>query len=500
MSLQTLVQSASGQGAIPAVSSSSKGLGKLVASSKQVISAPSAPPATPQSFGQKFAGGVKNVTDFLGLGTATDVIGQDIAHATADDRTKALLPLPSASQNLGASLQVGSFLIPAFGAERIAGSVATGALTRAAIEGSIAGGEYGLTSGAGESLAKTPTINPGDIIKNSLEQGGINAAGGALLGLGGALASKGLSKLLSKSKPLEEATAKGPIRLPVQSENIERNVPIETPTTKHAEYAKSQGYEPIVPPEQLPVIQAGRPAPSTLPTIQTIPKSSNKLGDLTIEPIPEPKTPQVIPETPNVVTQTPKVAPKASEVTAPIAKSTPPATGTKVSKIAGSIDAKAVENNLTTGFKDLAGYDPKTIKDQSEKISNLMNTSMDDTRAIVRGEKPVPEGVSGTYLIKAVEDHAIAKGDGEILRELASSPLTSETSRYAQELRMAAERNPESPLKAISDINKARETKIEKNTPLPKARKAVVSDIQKEILKSAPKKEDWNSFIDTLTC
>lgn len=525
-------------------------------------------------------GGLQATTDFLGLKGTTDTLGEDIAHFSADPRTKPLLPLPSAGQNVGAALQVGSFLIPATGAERIAAQVGEGALTRAAVSGAISGAEYGATSGAGTALTAKPEATDKEILTEAAKQGAIGTVAGGALGIAGSLAGKGIAKLLGEAKPVEAPTA--PLKVPVESEGIQNNIPVSTPNTRAATYAKSQGYEPYTPPEQLPTIDTGPAAKSNLPTIQTEPKPSNKLGDLTVEPLKVVKAAPVAPKEPNVVVPKTTVASKIDERLAPIAdkegnvtvyraapefptdtftkdthfatkpetaryyseshykgepsdisvrefkvpasllkrggsndswqlkedypvsgapKVAPQSIGTaKVSKISKSINAKSVENGLTSGFKDLAGYEPKVIKDQAEKISNLMSDNMDNTRAIIRGEKPVPDGVSGTYLVKAAEDHAIATGNGEMLRELASSPLTSETSRFAQELRMAAERNPESPLKAISDINKARESKAARTTDVPKAKKATVSDIKEEIRKAAPKKEDWNSFIDTLTC
>lgn len=64
-------------------------------------------------------------------------------------------------------------------------------------------------------------------------------------------------------------TEHGPVRtLPVTSETPGGNVPVSTPKTKHAAYAKSQGYEPIIPDSQLPVISIGDKASSKeLPTI-----------------------------------------------------------------------------------------------------------------------------------------------------------------------------------------------------------------------------------------
>lgn len=507
MSLATLVSNAKGTSQTTSVpTQATKGIGRLLASSKPAVTTPSAPAPVPQSFAQKAGGailkGATAVTDFLTPGL-TDVLSSDIAHATVPANQKQYITEPTAGQNVGAALQVGSLLLPATGAERIAGSVAEGAFTKAALQGAASGAQFGVLGGAGQALSSTPQATDKDIATQAAKQGLIGAGAGALLGLGGAVVGKGLGKLLEKSKPVES-----PVKVPVESEAIQNKIPISTPRTRATEYAKANGYEPYTPPDQLPTIPVGPKATSELPTIQTLPKPSTKLGDLTVEPIKEPTIPSQTPKTAPTATSVSKTT-ETTPVNVQVPKTTPtaaapkiPASSTsKVSKIASSVNAKSVEEGLTSGFKDLAGYEPKVIKDQADKIANLMNESLDKTRAIVRGEEPVPSGISGTYLIKAAEDHAIATGNGEMLREITSSPLVSETSRYGQELRMAAERNPESPLKAIQDINKAREGRIIRNgTDVGKIKKKIVSDVKEEIRKTAPKKEDWDSFIEKLTC
>lgn len=216
----------------------------------------------------------------------------------------------------------------------------------------------------------------------------------------------------------------------------------------------------------------------------------------TPEPVVTAKAPSEVQSTPthpssientNSIEPTSPVIPKTVETT-----SVP-----KTSKIASSLNAKAVEQNLTEGFKDLAGYDPKTIKDQAAKITSLMENNMSDVRAIINGDKPVPDGISGTYLIKAAEDQAVKTGDTSLIQDLAKSPLTSETSRFAQELRMAAERNPESPVAAIKEITQAYNNRAVRTGATADKLKA---DVNTEIAKVAPKKQTWSQFIDEITC
>lgn len=48
----------------------------------------------------------------------------------------------------------------------------------------------------------------------------------------------------------------------------------------------------------------------------------------------------------------------------------------KPSKVGLSIEAKSIEQKLTDGFGDTAGYDPITIKDQALRAADLMNRDM----------------------------------------------------------------------------------------------------------------------------
>lgn len=170
------------------------------------------------------------------------------------------------------------------------------------------------------------------------------------------------------------------------------------------------------------------------------------------------------------------------------------------SKIAKSVEAKSIEAGLTKGFSDLAGYDKITIKDQSERAAALINENIDEARAILRGEKELPSGLKGTALIKAMEDHILKNPSSDLSYELANSPLITGTSEAAQELRLAAERDPDSATSKIQEIKKAREEKAGKGKT-ERAKKTVKKLVEatKEVNLS---KEDlqWDNFLDSITC
>jgi len=197
--------------------------------------------------------------------------------------------------------------------------------------------------------------------------------------------------------------------------------------------------------------------------------------------------------TPEAVTEKPTV------VEAPA----PPVIGKgKVSKIAESIQAKFIEQGLTKNFGHLAEYTPIIIKEQAQKASDLINTNIDEARRIIRGDKPLPEGLKGTALITAMEERIKKTADGEMASELASSPLVSGTSAAAQELRLAAERDPESPVKAIQDINKLLEESAKKRRPgkiLNQAKINITDNIKNEI-KKANSSQSWEQFILSIRC
>lgn len=157
----------------------------------------------------------------------------------------------------------------------------------------------------------------------ALENGGTDTTGkslaiNTLLGAGtGALlhgAGKVIPKLSKKGVPqvLDETLNTSDN---VATNQIEEIIPSKlSPKDKMAVYSQKMGYEPYIPDEQLPTIQAGNVPKSGLPTIQVGEKPPKKVkGDFTYEPIVEPKPiqpkpviEQVIPEV-NTAKVTPEI-------------------------------------------------------------------------------------------------------------------------------------------------------------------------------------------------
>jgi len=175
----------------------------------------------------------------------------------------------------------------------------------------------------------------------------------------------------------------------------------------------------------------------------------------------------------------------------------------KPSKVATSVEEKAIAKKLTESFSELAQYTPITIKEQAKKIDKLIKTDIEKAKQIIKGEEPLPKGLLGGTVIKAMEDYAVATGDVSLIMDIANSPLTAETSVHAQELRTLAERSPTSPVKVIGDVTKAREVKAVKRHKVKSTNKLktdTVKEIKTEIKKVASTKETWSDFIKSIQC
>lgn len=276
------------------------------------------------------------------------------------------------------------------------------------------------------------------------------------------------------------------------SDDAAVKIPVQSDTT-----ATDHPAEPVetVKPTEEPAQDGSKPAPIAPEVPETPPTPSFKPLQAP-ETAPEapgaPKTP-VSPEDPAAPKQ-PLQAPKQADTAKPLQ------TAPGQSKIGKSIEVKAVDAKLTEGFKGTAGYDPITIKDQAERATKLVSDNIDQARAVVRGDAPLPEGLKGTALIIAMEEHIKANPDGELAHELANSPLVSATSGAAQELRLAAERIPDSITAKFREVKAAREAAVEKRGGMKKQVEAAKSDIKKEIKRTVSKPQTWDDFIRQVQC
>lgn len=176
--------------------------------------------------------------------------------------------------------------------------------------------------------------------------------------------------------------------------------------------------------------------------------------------------------------------------------------GNKPSGIAKSIESKAIEEGLISkGLDKLASYDSSTIKEQAEIFSRTVNEKgIDEVRAIIRGEKPLPEGAKGFPFIVATEKYLETNPNPEMINELANSPLTSSASEAASELGLGQNRGQDAFTAKVTEIKKAREEKVGKDVKAKK--KKIIKDLKEETEKINLSKEDlsWDKFIEGITC
>lgn len=269
-------------------------------------------------------------------------------------------------------------------------------------------------------------------------------------------------------------------RLQVEAQTGQVKVPA-TPMERLSQYSQKQGYEPYTPTSELPTIQMG-PQAKGLPEIQ--------MNDT-------PSSPFLPPGAKYVSEPTPIERASGLPVEKPVPFGAAPVEGDKVSGMAKSFEAKAIEKNLVSKFNELATYDSKTVEDQARRVALIVDDGPVRMSRILKGEETLPQGVSGQMFLNGAEEYAMAKNDAGLMRDLASSPLTSETSVHAQEMRFAAERSGEaSPLQAMKEIEKIRASKVKDPQG---AKRVEMNDIKKEISKVS-KKQSWAEFVNSIEC
>lgn len=176
-------------------------------------------------------------------------------------------------------------------------------------------------------------------------------------------------------------------------------------------------------------------------------------------------------------------------------------TGTiKTRGLSLGVEANAIEKRLTTKLGELPEYETVNMKEQAQHGARLISEDYENARSIALGEKAPPKGVLPESVFVAVENLAIKEGDIATLQDLANSKLTSQATTMGQRIRTLGERDPDSPVEAIQEVQKARQESIAKRTDIKKEKAKTVSEIETHIKKNVPKKEDWNSFISSIQC
>lgn len=177
---------------------------------------------------------------------------------------------------------------------------------------------------------------------------------------------------------------------------------------------------------------------------------------------------------------------------------------TMVRGLSEGVEAKAIENNLTQTFGDLPEYQQVSMAGQASKAAALIEADYDSAKAIAMGRKQPPKNLLPESVFVAVEKKALAEGDVDTLRDLAThSRLATEATTMGQRIRTLAERDPASPVGAIQEVQKARAADIASRGQDISAKTAeTVREIKQSMRSTAASSRipAWNDFITSITC
>ncbi len=174
----------------------------------------------------------------------------------------------------------------------------------------------------------------------------------------------------------------------------------------------------------------------------------------------------------------------------------------KTRTLAQGVEDSAIEGKLTESFGDLPEYHELSMADQAAKASELIRADYDNAKAIALGRVQPPRDVLPESVFVALEKHALAAGDVETLRQLATeSKLTTAATTMGQRIRTLGERDPASPVGALQEIARSREAAVKRSVAdIDQAKAEAVSAIKTSIREAASTRSDWASYIDGITC
>lgn len=142
-------------------------------------------------------------------------------------------------------------------------------------------------------------------------------------------------------------------------------------------------------------------------------------------------------------------------------------------------------------------YRVSTQKVQAEMAAQLVTENPAMARKVAMGEANAPGDLLPEFVYIAMENKAIAEGDVATLRELASSVRTEEATTMGQRIAALATRDPESPVRAMADVAKAREARLGNAKEL--AAK-VSAELSKQLDGITIEPAKLKKFIDDITC
>jgi len=342
----------------------------------------------------------------------------------------------------GAGLEAASYLpiarIPALGKQALTKGIPIAAKAFAK-EGAIAGGVGGI----GHEM-QSPESTLGSVAKSGALGTVLGGAFGAGFGAATPVVGRALTSLIGKGAARE---------VPKLTVNEWKSA--GKPKMTHEEYAKSQGYEPIVPDKDLPTIQMGDgivPRKSTLPIIEageSIPKASSKAQA------------RFVPERVASVIEPRKAEPIKVEapIPSPFKAETPVAVVPKPKD--GEMKSRVFERmkNETPDIEGDVGYTPIKLRQEAEKAVDLIAKDKQEAFDIAMGKR-VSNDITSTSANIALAEKALEEGNMTLYSRLVKNRSLAQTRRGQEIVSEKASVSDNSTSRYVKELVAARLEKL----------------------------------------
>ena len=150
--------------------------------------------------------------------------------------------------------------------------------------------------------------------------------------------------------------------------------------------------------------------------------------------------------------------PKAELPKTETTKDIPESGETKVRGLAKRTEAEAIAKGITKGLNNLPEYDVKKNQPRIEQAADIIANDIERAKRIVRGEETIADETLQGFIYEGLKEYAVKNNDFKLVKDLATEDVVSaKGTQYGQFIQSLRDSDPNSPVKAIKDIIKARE-------------------------------------------
>lgn len=169
----------------------------------------------------------------------------------------------------------------------------------------------------------------------------------------------------------------------------------------------------------------------------------------------------------------------------------------KSSGLSKSVEEDAIHKGLIEDLGDLPSYKTRNMEEIAKKVKDFIDKDIELAKKIAFGDAPEQDGLRAQELFTGLKVKAFSEGDVSLIHELGTSEKASAmATELGQRVKALDSKDSENPINIVKDIQKSKE-KLTKEMMNDQGK--TVKILKKEFDKTS-KKQDWNSFIESIKC